>query len=1030
MKLKFVSVLIALAVIAMEASRPIYFDISKFNKNTSSSSVFQPMAAVAADAGTSSATYTVYALTLKDEAGSNVNSFMSDDGVYSLAVYSCVASVNKEVISEEYYVGITEIADGKTPALALNVSEIEYSVPSKVTELMKKAGFDTSNLESVKLISSNVFSGTSIKSINLTGVVYIGKSAFSLCPYITEVTVPETVEYLGTGVFASSGLKTLDLDCSLVKVPNSLCSKTKVSQITLKDLSSLREIGKNAFEGTPLTSLPFADAPSLQLIDDSAFKGCTQIKSLTIPDAVIRVNQSAFSGCTALETFVMGKNLTVVDKSAFQDCTALKQITFNSSLRSLGGGVFRGCTSLTEVKGIPETMGDWEEVTEDTGFGFGNYVFAECTKLRSVELPTSLTYIPEGMFASCTSLTSAVFNGNIKGIADEAFLNCKNLQEVAFVGKSITNIGKKAFMGCSSLISLPTNSCETVCDNAFANCTSVTDATLTADVYGSYVFSGCTALKTAKFNGASSKTLPAGMFNGCSKLTSIIDTSEKSFSDVQIVGKEAFKNCISLPSVSFNNVVILEDACFSGCTSLKSICTGDIVAEDYAKDCFKGCTRLAQAVNCYASTVGDNAFMGSGIPELSIKGTVGTTVVFGNNAFASCTKLKKATIEVEKGIEYSIGSGLFKECTALETASFSGTEITESMFEECTSLRKVILPNASDISASAFSGCSLLSEIDSPTFSTVGDSAFLDCVAVTALPIDIDTTFSGDSQFSGCKRLTEMTARTLTDSMFYGCSAIRTVKVGSDVSVIPANCFMNCTSLRSMDLKGITTFEAGSMANTGLEGKLTLAEVATIGNKAFAGCRKLGSLDVTANVIGASAFEGCTSLSSATVCSNEIQRSAFYKCDNLKKVTLQEVAGMELTSVGSSAFADCPLLSEVVIAPNGAEIASKAFGYVSGKAKEDFWVVGNKGSTAESYASNNSFTFVPVSEYDATGRELSKKLLGDVDCNGLISVADAVRMQSWLLGRSVGVYGANMDMNGDSRVDVFDMCLLRRKLLE
>lgn len=1032
MKFKIMASLMALSVLtstlSIEAFKVRDNSNSENKSNTFLSQVLQPVVASAAE--TTGITYTVKQLSLKVDGEAVTTSFTSSDGAYNLAVYEFTTLSGKETVSKEYYVGVSGVTKNKL-GLDISIQDIEYSVSSEILTAMTNQGYSTENLNTVKLICDKAFSGADIKTINLTGVIYIGASAFSSCSYITEVTIPSSVVSLGKGVFNSSGLKTLSIECPLSEIPENMCANTKVSSISLSSENSLISIGANAFTGTPLTAFPFADANNLSLIDSNAFKNCTQIKQLSLPDNVYRINEGAFMGCTALQSIEMNSSLGVIDKNAFKGCTALTDIKFGTSLSSLGGGAFDGCTSLEYVSCIPDTIGDWVSVEENTGYGFGNAVFANCTKLRKVSLPESLTFVPESMFAGCTSLTDVVLSDNITGIAKEAFLECKNLQEVTTRSTYLSSIGEDAFKNCTSLRTLPVNKCTAVEDGAFAGCTALSSVTLSADTWGTGVFSGCTSLTYANLGLGTSIEFPESMFNGCTSLKGIAEDYGSTFNNIQIIGANAFKDCTSLTSVYFINAVILKDSCFSGCTSLKQISNEmEITAEDYGNNCFLNCSKLSKAINCYASTVGNNAFKGTGILSLNIKGTVGTTAVFGNNAFAQCPNLKTVNITIDDGVEYSVGTGLFTGCAALESATFTGSEITKSMFEGCTKLTSVSMPKATDVRDSAFSGCTSLIDISSPVFKSVGASAFVNCSSISTIPVDISTTFSGKSQFSGCYKLGEVEVSTLSDSMFANCSSLSSVRIGSGVSVIPSNCFINCTSLKEFSLTGIKSFEAACFSNSGLSGALTISGATTIGTKAFAGCKNLSSADISATTIGISAFEGCTSLASAVLSANDIQRSAFYKCDNLQKVTLKEVSGVTIDSIGTSAFADCPLLTEVLTTANNTVIGSKAFGYVSNKAKEDFWVVGNSGSTAEGYANDNGFTFVDINSYDASDRELSKKLLGDVDCNGLVSISDAVRLQSWLVGRSVGVYGDNMDMNSDGVVNVFDLCLLKKQLLE
>lgn len=62
----------------------------------------------------------------------------------------------------------------------------------------------------------------------------------------------------------------------------------------------------------------------------------------------------------------------------------------------------------------------------------------------------------------------------------------------------------------------------------------------------------------------------------------------------------------------------------------------------------------------------------------------------------------------------------------------------------------------------------------------------------------------------------------------------------------------------------------------------------------------------------------------------------------------------------------------------------------------------------------------------------SKTVIGDVNADGELTVADAVMMQKWLLA----VPNATLtdwkagDLCEDDRIDVFDLCLMKRLLVE
>ena len=54
---------------------------------------------------------------------------------------------------------------------------------------------------------------------------------------------------------------------------------------------------------------------------------------------------------------------------------------------------------------------------------------------------------------------------------------------------------------------------------------------------------------------------------------------------------------------------------------------------------------------------------------------------------------------------------------------------------------------------------------------------------------------------------------------------------------------------------------------------------------------------------------------------------------------------------------------------------------------------------------------------------------GDVNADGEFSIADAVMLEKWLLGKGELTDWQAGDLCKDSRIDVFDLCLMREKLI-
>lgn len=63
-------------------------------------------------------------------------------------------------------------------------------------------------------------------------------------------------------------------------------------------------------------------------------------------------------------------------------------------------------------------------------------------------------------------------------------------------------------------------------------------------------------------------------------------------------------------------------------------------------------------------------------------------------------------------------------------------------------------------------------------------------------------------------------------------------------------------------------------------------------------------------------------------------------------------------------------------------------------------------------------------------KEESNQLLGDANLDGEVNVSDAVMLQKWLLCAGELTCWENVDLCKDERIDVFDLCLLKRMIIK
>ena len=84
-------------------------------------------------------------------------------------------------------------------------------------------------------------------------------------------------------------------------------------------------------------------------IGESAFRGCTGLTSITIPQKVTTIKAGSFYDCSGLTSVTIPNSVTLLDAQAFRGCTSLTSITIPSSVTHFGGLVFGECSNLTSV---------------------------------------------------------------------------------------------------------------------------------------------------------------------------------------------------------------------------------------------------------------------------------------------------------------------------------------------------------------------------------------------------------------------------------------------------------------------------------------------------------------------------------------------------------------------------------------------------------------------------------------------------------------------------------------------------------
>ena len=269
----------------------------------------------------------------------------------------------------------------------------------------------------------------------------LNSCAFWNCDKITWSQVPQSVEELGDECF---------YDCAA---------------LTSVDLSKIKKMDTGVFWGTPLTSVEWPAA--VTEIPARTFWACGQLTTIKgIPgqpgawDNITKIGENAFNQCTALTTIKLPAELKIIDKQAFRTCINLATVDYGTKVETIGDGAFwyTGALKKFFFKGSVKTLG--ADAFRESGLTcvhlkgdmtIGKEAFMDCKSLKYVEFPATssatqpLTYVAEGMFAGCTSLPFITLPSTVTEIKANAFNGCSSLKYVNILAASPATLGANAF---------------------------------------------------------------------------------------------------------------------------------------------------------------------------------------------------------------------------------------------------------------------------------------------------------------------------------------------------------------------------------------------------------------------------------------------------------------------------------------------------------------------------------------------------------------------------------------------------------
>ena len=626
----------------------------------------------------------------------------------------------------------------------------------------------------------------------------------------------------------------------------------------------------------------------------SVFSGNKIIEKVTIPKTVTSLS-STFQDCSALIEVVNTSQLKTVSY-AFYNCSSLKSVDL-SSCETLGWSSFEGCSQLENVvlKACKRIEGNVFSNGNSTCQNLksvgdishcesiGEYAFSDCSSLTSVDLSSCKT-IGNYSFSGCSALESIGSVKLLTNIPEYAFNGCSNLQNIDL--SNCTSIGSSAFNGCSKIKHLNLNKCAYISSNAFSNCgLENIDLSATKTIEG-YAFSGCSCL--TKVTGLKLvKLLPAGIFYGCHKLSSI------DLSTIESLGASCMSGT-AIERVELPNLKSWDYGVFEDCKKLTSV-TFPVTIDNIPTRAFWNCENLSTIDLSHCSIIGGGALYNctslTDIKLFNVKQTEWTT---GYENYQSC----------------KVGS--FMNCNNLTSVDLGSIQkLGDRAFYGCTSLKKITLPSTiTNLGWECFDGATIVTSMATvpPVIDKSEDETSSipmgEFVLVNVPEASLDSYKSANYWKDMAKRICPIGTKFDYD--------VTTEAQPSTSDLLDKVGLKNANSIVSLKVKGsINSYDVMVIRNK-MDNLhyLDLSDANVVENsyEYYTGCSTKN------DTIGRNAFRELSKLVTISLPNSvkAIESGALYKCTKLKSVVLPEnLQSIEYGDWSSGAFADCYSLTDV-----------------------------------------------------------------------------------------------------------------------
>ena len=308
----------------------------------------------------------------------------------------------------KYYDGVEKVNEKIN-----KVNSVESIIfPDTVTSVYENIYSDCNKLKTIFVTETRVSNlGYAIPSHGIEIIIQEGTTrivdrAFANLRNIVSLTIPFSVESIGSNIFEGMELETLI-------VPGELNLQNNLVQSFIKKIKIL--------DGS-------------KAIGDSVFDGASRIEEMSIPESVETIGRFAFNACISIEQLILPSNLKKIGSRAFANCDNLMVADIPASVTEIGVKLFDNSPKISE----PFKYNNNFIFEEDAIYNSDKTILVDYLKTDATHIiiDSNVKHVSRGVFHAVELLESITFSANILSIGDYQFAFTFTLKEIIILSEN------------------------------------------------------------------------------------------------------------------------------------------------------------------------------------------------------------------------------------------------------------------------------------------------------------------------------------------------------------------------------------------------------------------------------------------------------------------------------------------------------------------------------------------------------------------------------------------------------------------